>query len=133
MSALAYLDASAIVKLLIDELETSSLQADIVSRPGLVASTLGILEARRAVARRPAVPRIASLDEIMLAVVLIEMGQQVLETASAAQPPALRSLDAIHVATALSLGDPALEVITYDQRMADAARANGLTVVQPGR
>lgn len=43
------------------------------------------------------------------------------------------SLDAIHLATALSIGDARLEVITYDGRFAGAARANGLTVVQPGR
>ena len=40
---------------------------------------------------------------------------------------------AIHLASALSVGDPSLEVITYDTRLADAARASGLTVVQPGR
>lgn len=133
MSGLAYLDASAVVKLLIHEPETPALHADIVHRPGLLASTLSILEARRAVARRSSAERIASLKEIVEALVLVEMGQQIVEAASTVPPPPLRSLDAIHVATALSLGDPALEVITYDQRLADAARANGLTVVQPGR
>ena len=43
------------------------------------------------------------------------------------------SLDAIHLATALSIGDADMEVITYDTRFAAAARANGLTVIQPGR
>ena len=133
MSGLAYLDASAVVKLLIHEPETPALHADIVHRPGLLASTLSILEARRAVARRTSAQRIASLEEIIDALVLVEMGQQLVAGASTVPPPSLRSLDAIHVATALSLGDPAVDVITYDHRLADAARANGLTVVQPGR
>jgi hypothetical protein len=45
----------------------------------------------------------------------------------------VRALDAIHLATALAIGDDDLEFITYDDRLADAARAEGLTVVQPGR
>lgn len=47
--------------------------------------------------------------------------------------PQVRALDAIHLATALAIGDDDLEFITYDDRLADAARAEGLTVVQPGR
>jgi predicted nucleic acid-binding protein len=45
----------------------------------------------------------------------------------------LRSLDAIHLATALSINEPGLEVITYDGRFAEAALASGLRVIQPGR
>jgi predicted nucleic acid-binding protein len=45
----------------------------------------------------------------------------------------VRALDAIHLATALAIDDDELEFITYDDRLADAARAEGLTVVQPGR
>ena len=45
----------------------------------------------------------------------------------------VRSLDAIHLATALAIGDDQLEFVTYDDRQADAARAAGLKVVQPGR
>ena len=45
----------------------------------------------------------------------------------------MRTLDAIHLAAALVVDDPALEFVTYDARLADAARANGLRVVQPGR
>ena len=45
----------------------------------------------------------------------------------------LRSLDAIHIATALAVGDRDLQFVTYDERQADAARQAGLKVVQPGR
>lgn len=133
MSGLAYLDASALVKLIIPEDETPALQADIVQRTGLVASRLSVLEAQRAVARRPLAARVSSLQEIAGALVLLEMDEALLDAAGAGEPYALRALDAIHLASALSVGDPSLEVITYDTRLADAARASGLTVVQPGR
>lgn len=132
MSDLVYLDASALVKLIIDEPETQALQADLVNRGGLVASRLSLLEAQRAVARRPDARRISTIGEVSEALVLIEMDQKLVETAAAIHPIALRSLDAIHLASALAAGEPPVEVITYDQRLADAARANGLTVVQPG-
>ena len=133
MTGLAYLDASAVVKLIVDEDETPALQADVIERTGLVASRLSLLEARRAIARRPAAPRIASPDDITRAVVMIEINTALLESAAAIQPYSLRSLDAIHLASALSAADPSIDIITYDDRLADAARAHGLTVVQPGR
>ena len=132
MSDLAYLDASALVKLIIDEPETQALQADLVSRGGLVASRLSLLEAQRAVARRPDAKRISTIGEVSEALVLIEMDHELVEIAAAIQPLSLRSLDAIHLASALAASEPSVDVITYDQRLADAARANGLTVVQPG-
>lgn len=133
MTHLAYLDASALLKLLIEENETAALQAEIIERPGLVASRLALLEARRAVARRKGTTAIATLDEIAGALVLIEMNHDLVEAAGAIEPASLRSLDAIHLASALSAADPSIDVITYDSRLADAARAHGLTVVQPGR
>lgn len=73
------------------------------------------------------------MDQVFEAIYLLDITQAILDEAAMADPALLRSLDAIHLATALSIGDAQLEVITYDQRFADAARANGLTVVQPGR
>jgi predicted nucleic acid-binding protein len=64
---------------------------------------------------------------------MIEMNAALLESAAAIEPFSLSSLDAIHLASALSAADPSIDVITYDERLADAARAHGLTVVQPGR
>ncbi len=133
MSGLAYLDASALVKLIIDEQETSALHSDILGRDGLVASRLSLLEAPRAIARRPAAARIASMEEITAALVVIEMDASMVDAAASIEPPSLRSLDAIHLASALTLAPQSPQVITYDERLADAARAHGLTVVQPGR
>ena len=133
MSRLAYLDTSALVKLVVREEETDALRAEIDQRPSLVASRLALLEARRVVARKPVEGAASTLADVVGVMTWIDLSVAILDQAADVAPPALRSLDAIHLATALSLGDPALEVITYDQRMAEAARANGLTVVQPGR
>ncbi len=58
-----------------------------------------------------------------------EVGRQAIDVGR----ETLRSLDAIHIATALAVGDRDLQFVTYDERQADAARQAGLKVVQPGR
>lgn len=63
--------------------------------------------------------------------VLIGMDRALLERAGTLGPPRMRSLDAIHVAAALSLGSDLRELITYDSRMAEAASAQGLSVSAP--
>ncbi len=64
-------------------------------------------------------------------VTLIEMDSPILEAAALVDPAGLRSLDAIHLATALSLGEELGALVTYDARLADAARTHGLTVFAP--
>ena len=61
----------------------------------------------------------------------LELDQPLLERAGTLNPPDMRSLDAVHVAAALSLGSDLAELITYDARMAGAARAQGLVVTSP--
>ena len=132
MAGTAYLDASALLKLAVREPETPALEADLAGRDGLVASRLAVVECRRA-ARRASDRRVfQTVDQILDAVYLIQVTPAILDAAAWADPPLLRTLDAIHLATALSVGDAGLQVITYDRRFADAARANGLIVVQPG-
>ena len=131
--ALAYVDSSALVKLAVVEPETSALEADLAVRDGLVASVLVVVECGRA-ARRASNRRVLQrIDEVLQAVYLIDLSAPLLEVAAGLAPASIRSLDAIHLATALSIGDPELDMITYDGRMADAARANGLRLAQPGR
>ena len=132
MAGLAYLDSSALVKLVVAEPETSALEADLANRDGLFASRLAALECRRAVRRVPGKRLIGSVEDMLTAVLLMDITPAVLETAARVDPPLLRSLDAIHIATALATHDPDVEVVTYDNRLADAAAANGLRVVQPG-
>ena len=131
--AIAYIDSSALLKLIVVEDETSALEADLASRDGLVTSSLAVVECHRAV-RRAANRRIVQrTEQVFDAVYLLDLTPVILERASTIEPAMVRSLDAIHIATALSVDDDTLEVITYDDRMADAARSGGLRVVQPGR
>jgi predicted nucleic acid-binding protein len=120
------------LKLVVREPETAALEADLAGRDGLVASRLALVECRR-VARRASHGRVLqTVDQILDSIYLIEVTPAILDDAAATDPPLLRSLDAIHLATALSIGDPGLEVITYDARFAVAARTHGLVVVRPG-
>jgi predicted nucleic acid-binding protein len=128
----AYIDSSAVLKLAVREPETAALEAHLAACEGVVSSRLAILECRRAVRRVPRTRALQTMDDVLEAIYLLDITPAILEAAAATDPPLLRSLDAIHLATALSLGDAQVEIITYDQRLADAARASGLTVVQPG-
>jgi hypothetical protein len=129
----AYVDSSAVLKLAIREPETAALEAHLAGLDGLVSSRLTVLECRRVTRRASHVRVLQSTEDVLDAIYLLDLTQAILDDAAGADPPLLRSLDAIHLATALSIGDAQVEVITYDKRFADAARANGLTVVQPGR
>lgn len=130
--AVCYIDSSALIKLVVREAETSALEAYFVESDGLLASELAIVECGRAAMRAAHARLLQAVDRVLEAVYLLGITQAIMERAAHLDPPTLRSLDAIHLATAASIDDPDLEVITYDDRLADAARANGLTVVQPG-
>jgi uncharacterized protein len=133
MPGTVYLDSSAMLKLMVREAETPALEAYLVECDGLLASRLAVLECRRAARRASHARLLQRVDEVLDAIYLLEITPAILDEAAIVEPPILRSLDAIHLATALSVGDPQLEVITYDARLADAARSGGLVVTQPGR
>jgi predicted nucleic acid-binding protein len=133
MAGIAYIDSSALLKLVVREAETSSLEADLAEREGLIASRLAALECRRASRRASGKRILQAIEQVLDAVYLVEITPAILDAAATAGPPLLRSLDAIHLSTALSINEPGLEVITYDGRFAEAAMASGLRVVQPGR
>lgn len=134
MSArLAYLDTSALAKLLMTERESGPLEQAILEHTGLVSSWLTAAEVRRAVGRARPGKRGQAVEDVLGAVVLIEMTPALLEAAGELEPADLRTLDAIHLATALSMDDPSLTFITYDTRLAAAAGRHGLAVLSPGR
>ena len=125
-----YLDSSALVKTVIEEPESSALLEWLVTKERQVACDLVRVETVRAVrASDPAaVPRArAALSTLTL----IRLDDDVYETAADLDPPMLRSLDALHLAAALSLGPDLAGVVTYDTRMTEGARALGLTVEAP--
>jgi predicted nucleic acid-binding protein len=130
---IAYIDSSALLKLIVREDETSALEADLAERDGLVTSALAVVECRRALRRAGPKRLLQHAEAVFDSVYLVELTRPILERAADLQPPLLRSLDAIHLATAMSVGDPDLDLLTYDDRMAEAAVGSGLRVRQPGR
>ena len=125
-----YLDTSALMKLVWPEQGTEAADAFIGDREDLVSSTLLTVEARRAAARvePAALPRV---DLLLGRVELIHMSDAVIETASRLPDPMLRSLDAIHLATALLIRDDLDALLSYDDRLLAAASAHGLPTATP--
>lgn len=125
-----YLDTSAFMKLITVEVETAALQRYLILRSLRVSSALLRTEALRA-AMRVSQDHVAKVRRQLRSVALVDIGRELLEQAGSLTPADLRSLDAIHIATALSLGDDLGEVVTYDARMKSAAAAHGLAIVSP--
>lgn len=129
---LVYLDSSALVKLVVREEETDALRDWLSSRPGVVSSSIAVTEVRRAVGRVSARRSLSDRARLVLdGVALLVVDLVVLETVAGLKPPELRTLDAIHVASALSLGEDLLAFVTYDDRQGSIARKAGLPVVKP--
>lgn len=125
-----YLDSSAIVKLLVLEAGTEGLQRAIRGWGPLVSSALARTEVHRA-ALRAGVQDAGRSTSVLQAIGLVAVTDAVLTRAGTMRPAALRSLDAIHLATAMSLGADLQHLCTYDVRMASAAEGAGLLVVAP--
>jgi predicted nucleic acid-binding protein len=127
-----YLDTSAFVKLAWLEAETERLLEFLADAAGtLVSSSLLTVEARRAALRRD--PRLLPRVDVLLTDVgRIAVTDAVIHNASRLPDPSLRSLDAIHLATAALVGSELISLVTYDARMAATAASLGLPVVAPG-
>jgi len=125
-----YLDSSAVVKLAIAEAESAALRKYLRRRRPLVSSALARTEVLRALlpAGKAAVSR---GREVLLALDLVRINGQVLDAAGLLLPAEVRSLDAIHLATAELLGDDLDRIVTYDARMADAAKQIGFRITTP--
>ena len=128
-----YIDTSFVALSLLGQ-EGASRAASIVNRlhreDGLISSVLFRVELLRLTHRTGTDP--AKAQEIVDRVRLVDINDDVIERACA-MTVELKSLDAIHLATALLLDDPGdpVTVFTHDARLADAARARGLAVVDP--
>jgi predicted nucleic acid-binding protein len=136
--ALFYLDASALVKLVHAEPETGELRA-FLADDDLLSSELALTEVpraiRRAAAHDPALapePLVTRAGEILDAVALLPVDRPLLAAAGALEEPALRALDAMHLAAAIDLS-PIDAFVSYDERQSAAARLAGLRTVSPGR
>lgn len=124
-----YLDSSAIVKLVNQEAESAQLRRALRGHT-LVSSALARAEVPRAV-RHLGPAGTARAVVVLRPIELLRISDRVLSFAAELEPPTLRSLDAIHLATAQVLGDGVRRLITYDDRMADAAAGLGFSVLRP--
>ena len=125
-----YVDSSAIVKLVAVEPETQALYRFLKRRHPLVSSGLASTEVRRAVL--PLGDRfVRQATDVLARFELVRVSNEVLEDAGRLEPTSLRSLDAIHLATAALFGNTLGGVISYDRRMRDVALSYGWSVHAP--
>jgi predicted nucleic acid-binding protein len=127
--ALLYLDSSALVKLVAAEPESRVLREALRSWPERVSSVVAGIEVER-VARRIGGGAVRRGRSVLARIALVELDENV-RRAAALGPPELRTLNAIHLATALSLGKDLGAVCAYDTCLLDAAAATGVKVVAP--
>lgn len=134
----AYVDSSALLKRVVEETESAALVAELrdfmTSGAAVVTSSLAWVEVSRALRTRAFTdPRIETEELVQIAlsgVLERPMGAEVLALARRMDPPVLRSLDAIHLATAVLID--ADVVLAYDRRLADAGVRLGLRMTSPG-
>jgi len=127
-----YLDTSAALKLLAEESHSRSFAQfyDDHANAAWVSSTLLRVEVMRAVTRALPVA-VPDARELLLAFDFISIDEGIIEVAMNEPDRTLRSLDAIHLATARALGDDLDGMATYDERLAVAAMAAGMTIISP--
>ncbi len=126
-----YVDTSAAVKLLADEMHSEAF-TDFYDRADATwtASSLLRIEMTRVV-KRAAPDLLPQLDEVLSAFAFLAIDEPVVQAAMVEPDPALRSLDAIHLASARMFGAELSGLVTYDDRLGAAASAAGLTVISP--
>lgn len=127
-----YLDTSALAKLLRHEPETVALSGWLRERAHhpWVTSLVGRIELMRVTARYPAITR-SAVDVLVAGLNLVPLSESVVFSAETAGPPLLRTLDAIHLASALTVADTLDTFCCYDERLTAAAAQHGLEVAAP--
>jgi predicted nucleic acid-binding protein len=128
-----YLDSSALVKLILPEAETLPLLRLMLAWPHRVASNVAFIEVhraiRRAVAEEPTIMRRS--EEVLATIHFMDLHVGIIGEAALIEPWTVRSLDAIHLATARNLAVELGGLVTYDRGMAEAARRLKLKVLSP--
>jgi uncharacterized protein len=125
-----YLDSSAIVKLVVQEKESDALRRYLLRRHSPITSALARTEVLRALL--PGGERaVAAGRRVLSRIDLVRVNDHVLDRAGTLLPMEVRSLDAIHLTTAGSIGVDLGEVVTYDKKMVAAARQMGYKVSSP--
>jgi len=129
-----YLDSAAVVKLVHAEPESQALRDWLRQRAdtGWTSSVLVEVESFRALARH-APEAVSRLHPVLDLIDLVDLEPRIRILAQTISPATVRSLDAIHLATALSIRGQLTSFVTYDKRLADAATSTGLIVDMPTR
>ena len=125
-----YLDTSAFIKLLRRELESDALREWLDSSPEVVSSDLLRTEARRTVLGASPELRLRC-EELLEAITLIRLTPELFDAAGTLGPRGMRSLDALHLAAALALGEELAGIVAYDRRLLTAAASLEIRVVSP--
>ena len=125
-----YLDASAVVKLIIAEPETIALRAFLAGHASPVSSRLTAVEVARALAR-VGIEVGVTVEQILAGIHQVAITDAILTAAARANPTTLRTLDAIHLATALAAGPDLAVFVSYDRRLTEAAAAAGIPTASP--
>lgn len=125
-----YLDSSAIVKLAVREPESAALRRFLRRRHPLITSALARTEVARALLPFGAAA-VARGEDVLSRLDVVRINDRLLRQAGGLLPAELRSLDAIHLASAVALGPDLARICTYDERMASAATGMGMAVVAP--
>ncbi|MFL5928332.1 MAG: type II toxin-antitoxin system VapC family toxin [Gaiellaceae bacterium] len=126
----AYADSSALAKLLVLEPESAAL-TDSLGDSAVLTSEIAGTELLRVALRTGLAEALPHAERLLARLALVALTPALLRAAGVIRPPELRSLDAIHLATALSIADQVDRFVCYDRRLAQAAATAGLVVVAP--
>lgn len=128
----AYLDSSAVVKLCVREAETDALVAHLRTVTRTISSELTLVEVARAASRALGEVGLIDAEAACARLAVLPVTRPIIDRARRLGPPALRTSDALHLATAL---EPRTQpvVVSYDERLLAAAAGHGLDVASPGR
>ena len=128
-----YADSSALMKLLITEPETAALGAWLEARSDtpVITSQLTVVEVIRS-CRRANADALPAARMLLSTVGLVPISREVIDAAAELSGTLLRSLDAIHLATAVTIGAGLSRFLSYDRRLTESASAAGIVTAQPG-
>jgi hypothetical protein len=126
-----YLDTSAAVKLVVVEKGSTALRRWLESRDGEIASSDLLRTELLRVTRRTAPEQMVQARAVLDSLILLTLSTAVCERAARLEPVLLRSLDSLHLAAALEMGDELEGLIAYDQRLSGSAQALGIRVLAP--
>ncbi len=135
--AILYVNTSALLKLLVREAESAAIERELLTWSELATSVIAEVELPRAVARAreeradTAIDGSLVLQGVLSSAAIIPLSESVVAAARMVKPVHVGALDAIHIASALSLGKQLAGVATYDKRMQDALEPLGVRVIAP--